>query len=93
MKLSTNYTFLIADDHSVVRQGIALVVKELFSNATIHTAGSFKDALKIVKEIKLDLLILDVNFPDGNSINIIPEIKTIQPDLKILIFIKFIMVI
>ena len=86
MKLSTNYTFLIADDHSVVRQGIALVVKELFSNATIHTAGSFKDALKIVKEIKLDLLILDVNFPDGNSINIIPEIKTIQPDLKILIF-------
>lgn len=86
MKLSNSYTFLIADDHTVVRQGISLVVKELFPNAVIHTAGSFKDTLKAVKEIKFDLLILDINFPDGNSINIIPEVKSIQPDLKILIF-------
>lgn len=86
MKIASDYTFLIADDHSIVRQGIALVVKELFSNATIHTAGSFKDTLKVVRETKLDLLILDINFPDGNSINIIPEVKTIQPELKILIF-------
>lgn len=86
MKLSDNYTFLIADDHSIVRQGISLVVKELFSNAVIHSAGSFKETLKVVKETKQDILILDINFPDGNSINIIPEIKTIQPELKILIF-------
>ena len=86
MKLSNNYVFLIADDHSVVRQGISLVVKELFSNAVIHTAGSFKDTLKAVSQFKIDLLILDINFPDGNSINIIPEIKAIQPDIKILIF-------
>lgn len=86
MKLSNNCTFLIADDHSVVRQGVSLVVKELFSNAVIHTAGSFKDTLKVVKETKLNLLILDINFPDGNSINIIPEVKSIQPELKILIF-------
>lgn len=86
MKLSNSFTFLIADDHTVVRQGVSLAVKELVSNATIHTAGSFKDTLKAVNETKFDLLILDINFPDGNSINIIPEIKSIQPDLKILIF-------
>ncbi|MCF6133233.1 response regulator transcription factor [Flavobacterium wongokense] len=83
---SNSYTFLIADDHSVVRQGISLVVKELYPNAIIHTAGSFKETLKVVAETKLDLLILDINFPDGNSINIIPEVKTLQPDIKILIF-------
>lgn len=86
MKLSNSPTFLIADDHSVVRQGISLVVKELFPNAVILNAGTFKDTLKIVKETKLDLLILDINFPDGNSINIIPEIKIIQSEIKILIF-------
>lgn len=84
--MKNSLTFLIADDHTVVRQGISLVVKELFSNAVIRTAGSFKDTLSIVKDTKLDLLILDINFPDGNSINIIPEVKTLQPDLKILIF-------
>lgn len=86
MKLTNSHTILIADDHSVVRQGISLVVRELFPNAVIHSAGSFKDTLRITKETKLDLLILDINFPDGNSINIIPEVKTLQPDLKILIF-------
>lgn len=89
MKIANNYTFLIADDHSVVRQGISLIVKELFLNAQIHTTGTFKDTLKVVKETKLDLLILDINFPDGNSINIIPEVKSIQPDIKILIFSAF----
>ncbi|KLT68013.1 MULTISPECIES: response regulator transcription factor [Flavobacterium] len=83
---SNNYSFLVADDHTVVRQGVSLMIKELFSNALIYKAGNFKDTLDILKEHRIDLLILDVNFPDGNSINIITEIKTIQPEIKILIF-------
>jgi DNA-binding NarL/FixJ family response regulator len=86
MKSSNSYSFLIVDDHSVVRQGVSLIIKELFLNAAIHMAGNFKDTFKVLKEVKFDLLILDVNFPDGNSINVLAEIKAIQPDLKILIF-------
>lgn len=82
----SHYTFLIADDHSIVRQGVALLIKELFFNAQILQAGNFKDTLKILKETRVDLLVLDVNFPDGNSLNIMAETKLIQPDLKILIF-------
>lgn len=79
-------TFLIADDHSIVRQGISLLIKELFFSAKIFHAGSFKEILKTVREHKIDLIILDINFPDGNSLNIISDTKTIQPDTKILIF-------
>lgn len=86
MKLSNNYSFLIADDHSVVRQGVSLLIKELFLNATINLAGTFNDTFKVLRETKVDLLVLDINFPDGNSLNIITEIKNIQPDIKILIF-------
>ncbi|MFV5697424.1 response regulator [Flavobacterium sp. ZT3R17] len=86
MKLSNNYSFLIADDHSVVRQGVALLIKELFLNAKICQSGTFKDTFKVLQEIKIDLLVLDINFPDGNSLNIITEVKNIQPDIKILIF-------
>ncbi len=86
MKSSTNYSFLIADDHSVVRQGVSLIIKQLFANASIYMAGNFKDTFQLLREVKFDLLILDVNFPDGNSINFLAEIKAIQPDLKILIF-------
>lgn len=83
---STNHTFLIADDHSIVRQGVALLIKELFFNANILQAGNFKDTLKTLKETKVDLLVLDINFPDGNSLNIMAETRAIQPDIKILIF-------
>jgi DNA-binding NarL/FixJ family response regulator len=79
-------TFLIADDHSIVRQGISLLIKELFFSAKIFHAGSFKEILQIIRENKIDIIILDINFPDGNSLNIITEIKTIQPEAKILIF-------
>jgi DNA-binding NarL/FixJ family response regulator len=86
MKQTPNYTFLIADDHSIVRQGVSLLIKELFFNAKIYQSGTFKDTLKVLKETKIDLLVLDINFPDGNSLSIIAETKTIQPDIKILIF-------
>jgi DNA-binding NarL/FixJ family response regulator len=86
MKLSGNLTFLIADDHSVVRQGVVLLIRELFLNPTIFQAGTFKETLQLVGEQQIDLLILDINFPDGNSLNIIPEMKAIRPELKILIF-------
>jgi DNA-binding NarL/FixJ family response regulator len=86
MKLSNSYNFLIVDDHSVVRQGVSLLIKELFLNATISQAGTFKDAFKVLVETKIDLLVLDINFPGGNSLNIITEVKSMQPDIKILIF-------
>ena len=86
MKSSNSYSFLIADDHSVVRQGVSLIIKELFLNAAIYMAGNFKDIFSKLNEVKIDLLILDVNFPDGNSINVLSEIKASQPDIKILIF-------
>ncbi|MCV9930299.1 response regulator transcription factor [Flavobacterium sp. LS1R49] len=89
MSSSNSYSFLIADDHVVVRQGLTLIIKELFLNATIYKAANFKDTFKVLNEVKIDLLILDVNFPDGNSLNILTEIKTIQPDIKILIFSAF----
>ncbi|KIA96274.1 MULTISPECIES: response regulator transcription factor [unclassified Flavobacterium] len=86
MNSSNSYSFLIADDHVVVRQGVTLIVKELFLNAMVYKAATFNDTFKILKEVKIDLLILDVNFPDGNSLNILAEIKAIQPEVKILIF-------
>jgi DNA-binding NarL/FixJ family response regulator len=86
MKPNHQYSFLIADDHSIVRQGVSLLLKELFFNVKIFHAGSFKETLRIIKEDKIDLLILDINFPDGNSLNIMSDAKMIQPEMKILIF-------
>lgn len=86
MKTAEHLTFLIADDHSVVRQGLSLLIRELFPKAKIQTAGTFRDTLEVLNTTDPDLIILDISFPEGNSINIIGEIKSICPDSKILIF-------
>jgi DNA-binding NarL/FixJ family response regulator len=86
MKISDNISFLVADDHSVVRQGVILMIKELFYNAEIYQSGTFKETLDLLKKTNINLLVLDINFPDGNSLNIIAEVKKIQPEIKILIF-------
>lgn len=86
MKSSDNYQFLIADDHSILRQGVSLIIKDLFLNATVHHAGNFKDTFKVFRDTKIDLLILDIHFPDGNSLHILKEIRSIQPNVKILMF-------
>jgi len=84
-KLS-KYTFIAADDHSVVTKSLSFIMKELYSNATIHQISTLSDVVEKLHTIAVDLLMLDITFPDGNSLAFISTIKKIQPNLKILIF-------
>ncbi len=79
-------TFLIADDHSVVRGGLVLIIKSLFKNATIFQASSFDEIEQTVAEESIDFLILDIHFPEGNSLQVIAKVKRDEPKIKILMF-------
>ncbi len=79
-------SFLLGDDHNIVRQGIAIVVEEVFPNAEIHHASSLQQVINELKSKPVDIAIMDAQFPDGNSLSILPEIKSLNPDIKILIF-------
>lgn len=76
---------LIADDHSVVRQGMSLILKEAFEGVKIIHTDSFEGAIVILKENIVDLLLLDINLPGGNSIEMINDVQQVQ-DTKILMF-------
>lgn len=89
MSKENEFTILIADDHSVVRQGVAMILKDNFKFAKIFQAGTFRDTLNVLKENPVRLLILDINFPDGNSLSILEDARELRPDIKILIFSAF----
>lgn len=86
MNTTKKYNFISADDHSVVTQGMSFILKDLYKNATVYQIESFSEIIKVLNTTSIDLLILDINFPDGSSLNLLPTLKKIQPDLKILIF-------
>lgn len=79
-------TFLLADDHSLIRQGIVFILEDLDFECEVFHASNLSKILETVKENQIDILIMDAHFPEGNSLSIMPEIKEISPDTKILIF-------
>jgi two-component system, NarL family, invasion response regulator UvrY len=81
-----NYHVLIADDHAIVRYGTSFVIKELLPTGTIREANNFDQALKLLDTDRFDLMVLDINIPGGNNLQMIDVIRLRQPKVKILIF-------
>ena len=77
---------LLADDHSIVRHGLVLMIKEIIHEVNIFHSSTFKETLAILHKTNIDFLILDIGFPDGNSSAIISQIKSQNKNIKILIF-------
>lgn len=74
---------LLADDHEVVRRGL----RSLFEDTDIQVvaeASSGQETLKMVKDKKLDLVLLDVRMPDIDGLNVLGRIKLDHPDLPVL---------
>lgn len=83
---SKTLNFLLADDHSLIRQGVVFIIEEMELNCEIYQASNLHQTLEFINKFPIDIAIIDANFPDGNSLNVLPEIKKISPDTKILIF-------
>lgn len=79
------YRIVIADDHSMFRGLLKKVLGERKDFATVGEAANGLDLLRVVKEEKPDLVILDISMPQLRGIEAIHEIKAIRPEAKILI--------
>ncbi len=78
--------FLLADDHSIVRQGMEIVISDIVPHAKIYQTSSLHQVLEIIESKGVEMAVIDAHFPDGNSLHILPQMKSVNPDLKILIF-------
>jgi len=78
---------LIIDDHSIVRQGVYLLIRKHFTNTEIFEASTLNDGKSIIKKENINFIILDINFPEGNSLNFVENLSIEYGDsIKILIF-------
>lgn len=79
-------TFLLADDHSLIRQGMSFVLEDIGVHRKVYQASNLQQTLEFIKTQPIDIAIIDAHFPDGNSLSIIPEIRKANPAIKILIY-------
>lgn len=77
---------LLADDHGIVRMGLATMIKKLRPAAIVSQADNYAAALKLVDEESFDLIVLDVNMPNGSFQKAVEYIRIKRPHIKILVF-------
>ena len=76
---------LIADDHSVVRSGIKQILSE---ESDMKVAGEARNSQEVIEKIskdKFDVLVLDITMPGKSGLEVLNDIKKIQPNTPILI--------
>jgi two-component system invasion response regulator UvrY len=78
--------FLIADDHSIIRTGLKLIIENFMPHSKIDEADDGDSSFEKIKKNNYDLLILDVNMPNTDSFGLISNILALKPGMKILMF-------
>lgn len=76
---------LIADDHPVVRRGVRTVLEGESDLAVCAEASSGLEAIDCVKKHKPDLVVLDLTMPDLNGLDALREIRSVDPELRVVI--------
>lgn len=77
---------LLVEDHAIVRLATRFLILDLLNPVVVHEAGSFSETLSQLTRQPVDLVILDINIPDGEGFNMIPKLREVQPRVLILIF-------
>ena len=75
---------LLVDDHKILRDGISSLLKQYPDMEVIGEAADGRSALRLVKELSPDLVIMDISMPDLNGIDATRRINAEHPEVKVI---------
>src|SRR3712207_6197331 len=78
-------TIVLADDHSVVREGLRLVLERDGTMEVVAEAADGDDVLRYVRGHKPDVLVLDLNMPGRDTLEVIPEVSDVSPGTHVVV--------
>ncbi len=76
---------LIADDHTLVREGLKQILSDLPDLAVTDEASNGKEVLDKIRESDFDVVLLDISMPGQSGLDILKQIKLLKPELPVLI--------
>jgi two-component system response regulator DevR len=77
------------DDHELVRRGLIELIDTEKDLSVVGQAGDVQEALVALATVITDVAVLDVRLPDGSGIELCREIRSLYPDVKVLILTSF----
>lgn len=81
----TTISILIVDDHTVVRDGLSAILGRQDDFAVTGEARNGREAVQMVRELKPDVILMDLRMPEMNGVESMREIREFEPDAKFIV--------
>jgi two-component system response regulator DegU len=78
-------TVLIVDDHPLLRQGLKTLLELEGGITVVGQASNGSEAIRLAKQLQPDVVLLDINMPGMNGVEVAKVLREQQPDLGILV--------
>ena len=75
----------IADDHSIVREGLKQILTDTYDMTVTGEANSGPEALRKIQKGNFDAIVLDLSLPGMSGLDVLKQVKINKPDLPVLI--------
>jgi two-component system, NarL family, response regulator NreC len=75
---------LLADDHTLIRQGILMLLKDVTKVEVVGEASNGREAVCLAEKLKPDVVILDIAMPDLNGVEAARRIRAASADTRVL---------
>jgi DNA-binding NarL/FixJ family response regulator len=76
---------LIADDHPILRRGLKDILSHELKGAVCGEAGNAQEVVSQVQSQNWDILILDLTMPGRSGLDVLRDVKGLQPELPVLV--------
>ena len=76
---------ILADDHSMIREGLKQLLELTGDIQVVGEAADGIECLNLLKKVKADILLLDINMPNMNGLQVLDKISKTQTTMKVLI--------
>lgn len=81
----SNIKIAIADDHSLMREGLSRILEFEDDITVVGTAKDGLEALELYKKMDIDVVLLDINMPNMNGIETLRKIRDMDSSAKVII--------
>ncbi len=76
---------LLAEDHTIVREGLRLLLESQSDITVVGEAGSGREAVSLAQQHHPDVVIMDLHMPDLNGLEATRLIRDLLPDVQVLV--------